>query len=193
MDLQLLEAKRQQRKLNFLITQTELYAHFMANKIGAKGLGDDETSILNKLDEAPVSGRLAEIDDYNSESAKVLARNNAAQAMEAQQRLTQRYDIETIGEDAPKAEPSEPGQPKEHSQPGLFHGKLKNYQLKGMNWLLNLYDQGINGILADEMGLGKTVQSLAMLAHIAEKYSKKILLEPMLHQPSDLGGSTGSG
>jgi hypothetical protein len=35
----------------------------------------------------------------------------------------------------------------------------------------NIWQQGINGILADEMGLGKTVQSLAMLAHIAEKYS----------------------
>lgn len=37
-----------------------------------------------------------------------------------------------------------------------------------MNWLANLYDQGINGILADEMGLGKTVQSIAVLAHLAE-------------------------
>ena len=54
---------------------------------------------------------------------------------------------------------------------GIFSGTLKKYQLKGMNWLLNLYDQGINGILADEMGLGKTVQALAMLAHIAEQYN----------------------
>ena len=29
-----MEARRQQRKLNFLITQTELYAHFMAKKLG---------------------------------------------------------------------------------------------------------------------------------------------------------------
>ena len=40
-----------------------------------------------------------------------------------------------------------------------------------MYWLFGLYDQGITGILADEMGLGKTVQSIAMLAHIAEKYN----------------------
>ena len=40
--------------------------------------------------------------------------------------------------------------------------------LQGMNWLANLYDQGINGILADEMGLGKTIQSIAFLAHLAE-------------------------
>ena len=53
-------------------------------------------------------------------------------------------------------------------QPTIFKGKLKAYQLKGMNWLANLYDQGINGILADEMGLGKTVQSIAFLAHLAE-------------------------
>lgn len=33
-------------------------------------------------------------------------------------------------------------------------------------FLLSL--QGINGILADEMGLGKTVQSIALLAHLAE-------------------------
>lgn len=27
---------------------------------------------------------------------------------------------------------------------------FKEYQLKGLNWLANLYEQGINGILADE-------------------------------------------
>ena len=32
-DLELREAKRQQRKFNFLITQTELYAHFMSRKL----------------------------------------------------------------------------------------------------------------------------------------------------------------
>lgn len=57
---------------------------------------------------------------------------------------------------------------KELPQPNLFSGTLKAYQLKGMNWLANLYDQGINGILADEMGLGKTVQSIAFMAHLAE-------------------------
>ena len=30
------EAKRQQRKLNFLITQTELYAHFVSGKKAAR-------------------------------------------------------------------------------------------------------------------------------------------------------------
>ena len=54
-------------------------------------------------------------------------------------------------------------------QPEMFQGSLKSYQLKGMRWLAGLYSQGINGILADEMGLGKTIQTLALLAHLAEK------------------------
>lgn len=37
--------------------------------------------------------------------------------------------------------------------------QLKEYQLKGLNWLATLYEQGINGILADEMGLGKVMFS----------------------------------
>lgn len=59
----------------------------------------------------------------------------------------------------------------EHLQPQIFRGTLKAYQLRGMNWLANLYDQGISGILADEMGLGKTVQSIAFLSHLAEVQS----------------------
>jgi DNA helicase INO80 len=40
--------------------------------------------------------------------------------------------------------------------------------LKGLRWLDNLYEQGINGILADEMGLGKTIQAISLLAHLYE-------------------------
>ena len=42
--------KRQQRKLNFLITQTELYAHFMARKLTG-GTDADRDAILARLDE----------------------------------------------------------------------------------------------------------------------------------------------
>ena len=41
------------------------------------------------------------------------------------------------------------------AQPKMLMATLKEYQLKGLNWLATLYEQGINGILADEMGLGK--------------------------------------
>ena len=42
-------------------------------------------------------------------------------------------------------------------QPRMLQAQLKEYQLKGLNWLATLYEQGINGILADEMGLGKVI------------------------------------
>ena len=44
-------------------------------------------------------------------------------------------------------------------QPKMLMAQLKEYQLKGLNWLATLYEQGINGILADEMGLGKASSS----------------------------------
>ncbi len=40
---------------------------------------------------------------------------------------------------------------------GLEGGKLKSYQILGLQWLLSLYNNKLNGILADEMGLGKTI------------------------------------
>lgn len=45
------QAKRQQRKLNFLITQTELYAHFMSRK---RDMGHDgiQEEILRKLEDS---------------------------------------------------------------------------------------------------------------------------------------------
>lgn len=37
-------------------------------------------------------------------------------------------------------------------QPSVITGgKLREYQMQGLNWLIHLYDNGINGILADEM------------------------------------------
>lgn len=36
--------------------------------------------------------------------------------------------------------------------------KLRDYQINGLNWLIQIHDNGVNGILADEMGLGKTLQ-----------------------------------
>lgn len=41
-------------------------------------------------------------------------------------------------------------------QPDLITGAtLRDYQLYGVEWLIGLYENGLNGILADEMGLGK--------------------------------------
>lgn len=31
-------------------------------------------------------------------------------------------------------------------------GEMRDYQIRGLNWMISLYENGINGILADEMG-----------------------------------------
>lgn len=51
----------------------------------------------------------------------------------------------------------------------LVGGTLKPYQMVGLNWLVSLYNNNLNGVLADEMGLGKTIQTISLLCHLREK------------------------
>ncbi|XP_039795757.1 ATP-dependent DNA helicase DDM1-like isoform X2 [Panicum virgatum] len=53
--------------------------------------------------------------------------------------------------------------------PLMTGGKLKSYQIKGVKWLISLWQNGLNGILADQMGLGKTIQTIGFLAHLKGK------------------------
>lgn len=96
---------------------------------------------------------------------KAKAKKNAQEAFQNERARTKHFDLEANSQMTEETYSNG-----EHPQPSIFRGVLKGYQLRGMNWLANLYDQGISGILADEMGLGKTVQSIAFLCHIAEKY-----------------------
>ena len=50
----------------------------------------------------------------------------------------------------------------------IKYGTMRDYQIEGLNWLISLYDRGINGILADEMGLGKTLQTISILGYLHE-------------------------
>ena len=35
--------------------------------------------------------------------------------------------------------------------PDIKNGEMRDYQVRGLNWMISLYENGINGILADEM------------------------------------------
>ncbi|XP_008803891.1 chromatin structure-remodeling complex protein SYD-like isoform X2 [Phoenix dactylifera] len=50
----------------------------------------------------------------------------------------------------------------------LRGGKLREYQMNGLRWLVSLYNNHLNGILADEMGLGKTVQVISLICYLME-------------------------
>lgn len=59
-----------------------------------------------------------------------------------------------------------------HEQASIMvYGKLKEYQIKGLEWMVSLYNNNLNGILADEMGLGKTIQTIALITYLMEKKS----------------------
>lgn len=52
--------------------------------------------------------------------------------------------------------------------PSLIKATLREYQVKGVSWLVDRYDRCINCILADEMGLGKTLQTITFFAYLKE-------------------------
>lgn len=51
----------------------------------------------------------------------------------------------------------------------LNNGKYySSFQLQGLEWMVSLYNNNLNGILADEMGLGKTIQTIALITYLME-------------------------
>ncbi|ORY71030.1 SNF2 family N-terminal domain-containing protein, partial [Pseudomassariella vexata] len=185
------EAARQKRKLNFLISQTELYSHFIGKKIKTDEVerstdnpeiapAGDMPSTGNKMDVDEPAGPVgAKVTDFNKldfdaadegelrAAAVANAQNAIAEAQEKARAFNkQDNDMDEDGE-MNFQNPTGLGDV-EIEQPKSLNCQLKEYQLKGLNWLANLYEQGINGILADEMGLGKTVQSISVMAYLAE-------------------------
>ncbi|KAI3443219.1 uncharacterized protein J3R85_000141 [Psidium guajava] len=60
-------------------------------------------------------------------------------------------------------------QEKVTEQPSMLQGgELRPYQLEGLQWMVSLYNNNLNGILADEMGLGKTIQTISLIAYLIE-------------------------
>ncbi|GAU24878.1 hypothetical protein TSUD_116020 [Trifolium subterraneum] len=60
-------------------------------------------------------------------------------------------------------------QEKVTEQPSILQGgELRPYQIEGLQWMLSLFNNNLNGILADEMGLGKTIQTISLIAYLLE-------------------------
>ncbi|KZT06822.1 uncharacterized protein LAESUDRAFT_743170 [Laetiporus sulphureus 93-53] len=209
------EAARQARKLEFLISQTELYSHFVGNKLKTAELEGRTTRA-----HVPAGAELADVDSstlqdidfddedqtnihrharHNAQTAIALARrkaqefdtqaalerktNEALKLAKRQAHIRADEDVEGMGsgssstplvdldsEELNFQNPTSLSGELTIKQPKMLMATLKEYQLKGLNWLATLYEQGINGILADEMGLGKTVQSISLLAYLAETH-----------------------
>ena len=133
-----------QERLKFLLKQTEIFAHFL---IGGKA----EDGSKNKKGEKGSKRKSISLSNNNTN-------NNG---------------IDLLSEDENDLYEQEKEITRLYSQPSiLVGGKLTNYQLDGLNWIISLYERGLNGILADEMGLGKTIQSIAFLAYL-KQFQKK--------------------
>lgn len=64
----------------------------------------------------------------------------------------------------------------------MVFGTLKPYQVDGLQWLVSLYNNNLNGILADEMGLGKTIQTISLITFLIEKkhlYGPFLIIVPL--------------
>lgn len=192
------EANRQKRKLNFLISQTELYSHFIGRKIktdeveratddpelaaaGQKLLsGKEEAHAIDLPNSVADLTKVTNFEDLDfdaddDEALKQAAMANAQSAIQEAQDKARAFNGESQMDafdngDMNFQNPTMMGDV-EVAQPKMLQAQLKEYQLKGLNWLVNLYEQGINGILADEMGLGKTVQSISVMGYLAEQHN----------------------
>ncbi|OEJ23783.1 helicase SNF2 [Streptomyces agglomeratus] len=51
------------------------------------------------------------------------------------------------------------------AQPAALAATLRDYQLRGLNWLHRMTSLGLGGVLADDMGLGKTITLIALHLH----------------------------
>jgi DNA helicase INO80 len=192
------EANRQKRKLNFLISQTELYSHFIGKKVRTDEVerSTDDTAVAAQLvrpgdpkaetvtlpDEPIKPGaKVTNFEDLDFDAAdeadlRAAAIANAQNAVQEAQNRAREFNNE--GQQMDDFDEGEMNfqnptslQNMDVAQPKMLNCQLKEYQLKGLNWLVNLYEQGINGILADEMGLGKTVQSISVMAYLAEVHN----------------------
>jgi SWI/SNF-related matrix-associated actin-dependent regulator of chromatin subfamily A member 5 len=54
------------------------------------------------------------------------------------------------------------------SQPDIVTTPLRDYQMIGLSWMLDMHSHGMPFILGDEMGLGKTLQTISLIAHLKE-------------------------
>ncbi|CAF3430093.1 unnamed protein product [Rotaria socialis] len=115
--------------------------------------------------------------DYKSkESAQTLVNRSSATTSISDQTSTERKSNSTTATEDDEYDAKESyysiahriREPITEQSKMLVGGQLKQYQLQGLEWLVSLHNNNLNGILADEMGLGKTIQTIALIVHLID-------------------------
>ncbi|XP_074651868.1 SWI/SNF-related matrix-associated actin-dependent regulator of chromatin subfamily A member 5-like [Tubulanus polymorphus] len=137
------------KRFDFLLQQTELFAHFMST--GANLNKKTPTSPLKMKTKVKGPPKM-------NDKAKLLS------AGDHRHRRTEQEEDEELLSESKKAAQIQIRF--EESPSYIKSGKMRDYQVRGLNWMISLYEHGINGILADEMGLGKTLQTISLLGYM---------------------------
>uniref|UniRef100_A0AAR2JGM1 SNF2 related chromatin remodeling ATPase 1 n=1 Tax=Pygocentrus nattereri TaxID=42514 RepID=A0AAR2JGM1_PYGNA len=142
------EEKRKADRANrfeFLLKQTELFAHFIQ-------------PASQKSPTSPLKVRVGR------PRTKLDEKQNLLSVGDNRHRRTEQEEDEELLSESRKA--ANLLVRFEESPSYVKNGALRDYQIRGLNWMISLYENGINGILADEMGLGKTLQTIALLGYL---------------------------
>ncbi|KAL2348508.1 hypothetical protein Fmac_002508 [Flemingia macrophylla] len=150
-------------KLDELLTQTKLYSEFLMEKMDDITLtvGEQENGEEQEVNPPGKKGR--------GSKRKASSQYNTRKAKRAVAAMLNRSNESKEAEDTNTSEEEKVEKEQKELMPLLTGGKLKNYQLKGVKWLISLWQNGLNGILADQMGLGKTIQTIGFLSHLKAK------------------------
>ncbi|XP_071036035.1 chromatin-remodeling complex ATPase chain Iswi isoform X4 [Parasteatoda tepidariorum] len=151
------------RRFDFLLQQTEIFSHFMTTgstvKDGSPVKLKPGRPRLKKNDEKAKLSAAGEQKKTTDDKVKLSA------AGDHRHRMTEQEEDEELLTNATKKS-SKAVIRFEASPSYIANGELRDYQVRGLNWMISLYEHGINGILADEMGLGKTLQTISLLGYM---------------------------
>lgn len=168
-------------RLKFLIEKSKIYTSILSEKL----LKQQETSRnkgenIDKLKEENKSkvkngkydlAKYVDADDLLKQSDRKSTAEALKQAAKAKPTTrSARNGDNKENELSGDSEKTTQKPPASARQPDLVTGGvMRDYQLAGLEWMVSLYENGLNGILADEMGLGKTLQTISFLAFLRSK------------------------
>ncbi|KAJ1957620.1 chromatin remodeling complex Adenosinetriphosphatase [Dipsacomyces acuminosporus] len=132
----------QVKRFAFLLSQTDVFSHFIQDFIKDDNLKAEILRLIeNRNGKGGSQGASRRHRKTEKEEDAELMREESPELVDVQQTFTE-------------------------SPAYVAGGKMRDYQLRGLNWMISLFENGINGILADEMGLGKTLQVISFIGYL---------------------------
>ncbi|GAV00283.1 hypothetical protein RvY_11157 [Ramazzottius varieornatus] len=139
------------KRFEYMMKRADIFAHFMADQKPSTAAGGEESSGKRR-------GRPKQ--DNGASGSKPPPSGSQTN----RHRMTEKEEDQEL---AKGVQSSEKTSISFTVTPGYIKGgEMRDYQLRGLNWMLGLNEHGINGILADEMGLGKTLQTISLLGYM---------------------------